>query len=121
MGDSVPGGHQVELPGRDELMTAQAVAVLDEAVRQPGDGLQAGVRVRRHLHARAAGDVVRAEVVDEAPGPDQSPLPVRQQPPDRRVPAQRHVVSGQQYAVGLGHVGHGGGVQRLFSGHHPTL
>jgi hypothetical protein len=121
MGDAVPGTHQVELPGRDHLVAAETVVVFDGALDQPGDGLQSGVGMRRHLHAGPVGDVVGAEVVDEAPGADHPALPVRQQPAHRGVAAQRHVVAGQQHAVRVGHVGHGGGIESLLGGHGSTL
>ena len=72
-----PAGHQVDLAGADHGVRAEAVAVLDLAGEQPADGLQPGVRVRRHVHAAGAGDVVRAVVVGEAPGADQRALPLR--------------------------------------------
>ena len=101
------GGHEVELAGCDQLVAAEAVAVFDHALDQPGDRLQAGVRVWGHLHARAAADVVGPEVVDEAPGTDHPSLLVRQQPTDGGVPAERYVVAGEQHAVGFGHLGQG--------------
>ena len=55
-------------PGAEHHVAAERVAVAHQAVEQPAHGLQAGVRVRRHLHARVAADVVGPVVVDEAPG-----------------------------------------------------
>ena len=60
-------------PGPDHRVHAAAVAVLDLAGEQPADGLQAGVRVRGHVHAAGVSDVVGAVVVGEAPGADQGP------------------------------------------------
>jgi hypothetical protein len=74
--DALPGGHQRELARPDAGVAAQRVAVVDLALEQPGDGLQAGVRVRRHLHPGGGGDVVGAVVVDERPRADQ-PAPER--------------------------------------------
>ena len=51
------GGHEVELTWLDRLHRPEAVAVLDRALEQPGHGLQADVRVRRHPHA---GHVITA-------------------------------------------------------------
>ena len=77
--DAPPGRHDVQLAGVHELAAADAVAVLDVAVQQPGDGLQADVRVRRHVHAHGLRrGVGRTEVVDEAPGPDRPDLAVGQ-------------------------------------------
>jgi hypothetical protein len=39
VGDAPSGRHQVELTGLDQLVTADAVAVLDHALDQPGDRL----------------------------------------------------------------------------------
>ena len=80
VGDAAAGGHQVERAGPDELLAAEAVLVEHLAAEQPGDGLQAGVRVRRHDHAGVG--VGRAVVVEEAPGADGADLAVRQGPAD---------------------------------------
>ena len=95
MGDSPPCGHQVELAGPDHLLTAQAVAVQHVPVQQPGDGLQADVRVRRHLHPGHAVHRHRAVVVHEAPGADAAPAPQRQQPADLDVPDPGYPPRGQ--------------------------
>ena len=76
--DAPPGRHDVQLAGVHELAAADAVAVLDVAVQQPGDRLQADVRVRRHVHPHRLRRGVGAEVVDEAPGPDRPDLAVGQ-------------------------------------------
>ena len=47
-----PAVIRLSWPGPDRLHAAEAVAVLHLALDQPGHRLQAGVRVRRHLHAR---------------------------------------------------------------------
>ena len=95
MGDPPPGGHQVELAGPDHLLTAQAVPVQHVPVQQPGDGLQADVRVRRHLHPGHAVHRHRAVVVHEAPGADAAPVPQRQQPADLDIPDPGHPPRGQ--------------------------
>jgi hypothetical protein len=41
VGDPLPGGHEVELPGPDDLLAPEAVAVQHLAGDQPGDRLQA--------------------------------------------------------------------------------
>jgi hypothetical protein len=60
---------------------------------QPTDGLQSGVRMRRHVHARAATHVVRTVVVGETPRTDQRALALRQRTShlDRARSAQRHL------------------------------
>jgi hypothetical protein len=109
----MPGGHEIQLPGLNRLVAAEAVAVFDNTVDKPGHGWQTGVRVRRHLHAGTAGDIVGTEVIYEAPGTDHAPSPVRQQPPDHRIAAQRHVVAGQQDIVGFSDIIDGARVHRL--------
>ncbi len=52
VGHPPAGGHQVQLAGPDDLLGAEAVAVQGLARGQPGDGLQAGVRVRADGEAR---------------------------------------------------------------------
>jgi hypothetical protein len=69
----VARGHQVELAGLDDLLGAEAVAVEHLTVREPGDGLQADMRVRSDIQATVLGDVGRAHVVGEAPGADGTP------------------------------------------------
>ena len=78
MTDARAGCHQVQLAGPHHRVHAGAVAMLDLAFEEPADGLQAGVRVRRHVHAGAIADVVRPVVVGEAPRPDQGSLALRQ-------------------------------------------
>ena len=53
-----------------------------EALEQPADGLQADVRMGRDLHTGTPADLVRAVVVEEAPGADGAQRPLRQQPAD---------------------------------------
>ena len=78
MGDAVSGRHDVQLPGPDELLGAEAVAVEQFPGDDPGHGLQAHVGVgpdadRTGLTHRNGADVVR-----EAPGTDRSPRSLRQ-------------------------------------------
>jgi hypothetical protein len=80
--DAPPGGHQVQLAGPDQLPAAEAVPVQYQALEQPAHGLQADVRVRRHLHAGADADVIGSVVVQEAPRADSAQGRLRQQPAD---------------------------------------
>ena len=89
VGDAVPGGHQVELPGPDDLLAAEAVAVQDLAGDQPGDRVQAGVRVRADIQTLGLGDQLRPHVVGEAPGPHGPSLPAGERPPHRHRPRRR--------------------------------
>ena len=70
--------HQVQFARPHQRVHPGAVAVLHLALEQPADGLQPGVRMRRHVHPDAAAHVVRPVVVGETPRPDQRPLPLRQ-------------------------------------------
>ena len=49
--DAVTRSHDVELPRPYHRPRAETVAMLDLAVKQPADRLQAGVRMRPDLHA----------------------------------------------------------------------
>ena len=60
----------------------KAVPVQHQALEQPADGLQADVRMGRDLHAGTPADLVRAVVVEKAPGADGAQRPLRQQPAD---------------------------------------
>ena len=74
MTDARARGHEVQLAGPHHRVHPGAVAMLHLAAEQPTDGLQSGVRMRRHVHPGAASDVVRTVVVGETPRPDQRPL-----------------------------------------------
>ncbi|CPZ34264.1 Uncharacterised protein [Mycobacteroides abscessus] len=63
--------HQVELPRPHHRMHATAVAVLDLAGEQPAHRLQAGMRVRRDIHATGLPDIVGPVMIGKAPRPDQ--------------------------------------------------
>ena len=91
---SSPGRIRTSLPRLSRWCTSPSSSQL--TVCRPG------VRVRRHLHAGLAGDVVRPVVVDEAPGADHPPAHRRQQAADHRALAQRHRPGRQQLADGPG-------------------
>jgi hypothetical protein len=76
--DAAARRHEVELAWPDQLLAAQAVPVQHVPRQEPGHGLQADVRMRRHIHAGDAVDIQRPVVVDEAPGPDAAAQPERQ-------------------------------------------
>ena len=98
--DAPPGGHQVELTRADQRLRSQAVAMLDRALQQPADGLQAGVRVGPDLHPRPLSQLLRPVVVQEAPGPDHPHLAVGQGPHHLGGLAQRHPPGGDQQLLG---------------------
>ena len=51
--DAAAGGHPVQLARPDDLLEAEAVAVHDLALDQPGEGRQADVRMRPHVDTLA--------------------------------------------------------------------
>ena len=53
MDDATTRGHQVDGAGLDHRVAANAVAMLDRALEQIGDGREVDVRVRAHIHALA--------------------------------------------------------------------
>ena len=81
-----PAVIRLSWPGRDQLLGAEAVPVQHPAGEEPGDGVQAGVRVRPDVQAGGLGDRHRAHVVGEAPRPDGAPAPAGQRPPDPHRP-----------------------------------
>jgi hypothetical protein len=94
--DGASGGHQAQLAWTYGPHAAEAVAVQHFAGVEPADGLQAHVRVRRHLHAGLVGDVVGAVVVDEAPCAHHAAAEVGQQAPHDGALAERHDAAGEQ-------------------------
>src|SRR5256885_3453774 len=78
MDDPAPRGHQVDRARLDHLVRADAVAVLDRAYEQIGDGGEVDVRVRTHVHPLAGGQPRGAELVDEDERADHSPLARRE-------------------------------------------
>ena len=97
VGDAATGGHEVELPRPNRLPVAEAVAVQHLALNEPGDRLQADVRMRWHPHARAPRDVVRPEVIDEAPCADRRAQGRREEPENPGALAQVDLAPGQQF------------------------
>jgi hypothetical protein len=78
VGDTTAGRHQVELPGLDQLLRAQAVEVEHLAFEQPGHRLQAHVRVRAYAEGAPCVRDDRAHVVRKAPCADGPAGPVRE-------------------------------------------
>ena len=70
--DAVTGRHHVDAARAQRAFTAEAVVMDDLAVEQPGDGLQAHVRMRRDVHRRAFAEGERPEAIEKAPRPDQA-------------------------------------------------
>ena len=81
MRDAAPGGHPVHLARTDGGEGAEAVAVLDFAVEQIGDGREPDMRMRAHVDAHAGLEFGRAHVIDEDEGADHAPLRRRQRAP----------------------------------------
>ena len=95
MRDTVTGGHQVQLPGPDQLFRTEAVAVEDLTVEQPGDRLQPDVGMRSDVDAVLLGHPSRSHVVHETPRPDASPRPLRERAANLHV-ADQCVVAGHE-------------------------
>lgn len=98
VGDGPAGRHQAQFPRPYGLQAAEAVAVQHLALVQPADGLQAHVRMRRHLHPGLVDDVVGTVVVDEAPAADHPTAEVRQQSADDGALAERYLLAGLDVA-----------------------
>src|SRR5664279_3286756 len=106
--DAVAGGHQVELARNDHLLVAEAVAVQDLYLDEPGDGLQADVRARTHVQTGVLRHAGGTHVVGEAPGADGAAPAARQctthvNAPDRRVVALRDLDTGRCDRPPIGH------------------
>jgi hypothetical protein len=87
MGGRAAAGHQVQLPGLDDLLGAEAVAVQHLAVGQPGDGLQPDVRVRPDVEPAVLGDVSRDDVVGVTPGAHRAAAFAGERTPDADLPS----------------------------------
>ncbi len=98
--DAAARRHEVELPGPDQLLGAEAVPVQHVPGQEPGHGLQADMRMRWHIHPGDAVDVHRPVVIDEAPGTDASAQPERQHAADghghRRARCELALLPGRQ-------------------------
>ncbi len=81
----VPAVIRLTAPGSITLHGAEAVAMLDRAVEQIGDGGEVDVRVRPDVHALARRQPRRAELVDEDERPDHRPLACGQRPVDLEI------------------------------------
>src|SRR5258708_38186999 len=74
MHDSASGGHPVDLAGPDRLDVPKAVAVLDLALEQVGDGGEADVRMWPHIDAGAGLEGDRSHLIEEDEGADHAAL-----------------------------------------------
>ncbi len=101
--DGPAGGHQAQFTRADRLEAARGVAVQHLALVQPADGLQAHVRVRRDPHAGLVDDVVRAVVIDEAPGPDHAAAQIGQQTTDFAGLAELYPTGTEEFTHRFGH------------------
>ena len=74
VGDAAPGGHQIDRARLDPLVSAEAVAMLDRAGEQIGDGGQVDVRVRADVDAVAGSSCAGPIWSKKMNGPDHRPL-----------------------------------------------
>ena len=65
MNDPAARRHQIDLAGADRGKAAHAVAMIDRALEQPGNGGEIDVRVGPHIHPAAKVKASRAELIDE--------------------------------------------------------
>ncbi len=82
MHDAAPGGHPVDLARLNPLHVAEAVAVLELALEQVGDGGETDVRMRTHVETRPSLEGDRPHLVEEDEGPDHPALAGRQHAAD---------------------------------------
>src|SRR5262245_48551289 len=82
MRDSITGGHEVELSSAHESFTPKAVVVNDFALQQPGNRLEANVRMWRHVHGGSGSKTMRTVTIEKAPRPNRPPQSPRQSPQD---------------------------------------
>ena len=75
-----PGDHPVHRAGMDHLVGAEAVAVLELAAEEIGDGGEPDMRMRPHVDALAGQELRRPRLVEEDERPDHLPLRRRQRP-----------------------------------------
>ncbi|BCW11473.1 hypothetical protein NtRootA4_25360 [Arthrobacter sp. NtRootA4] len=78
MRNTVAGGHDVQLAGPHHNVAPDAVTVPHGTFQWPGDCLQTTVGVGKDAHRHP----VRAEAVQEAPGPYGGQSTLRQRPHD---------------------------------------
>ena len=68
--------------------------MVQSAFEQPGDGLEADMGMRRHIHRFSGGEIDRAVGIQEAPGSDRPSLTPREEATDRK-PAEVGQASGK--------------------------
>lgn len=90
VGDAIPGRHEIQLPGPDELLRTETVTVEQPTGHDPGDRLQSHVRMRPDADRADLTHGNGADVVGEAPGPDRAPRSVRQHAAHRKGTDPRH-------------------------------
>ncbi len=99
MDDAAPRGHQVARAGADRRIGAEAVAMVDRALEQIGDGRQVDMRVRAHVHPLPDVEMRGAELVDEDEGANHRPRLVGQRAAD----VERADIVGRGGDDGRGH------------------
>ena len=74
MRDAAAGRHPVDFARTDGGESAEAVAMLDFAVEQIGDGRKPDMRMRAHIDADAGLEFRRAHMIDKDERPDHAAL-----------------------------------------------
>lgn len=89
MRDAAARRHHVHAARSHHRLDAEAVLMEDFAVEEPGNGLDADVRMRRDVHRRAGRKRERPVAVEKAPRADQSSLAHRKRAPDLELSKMR--------------------------------
>jgi hypothetical protein len=80
MDDAATCGHQINLSRADDLLIAQTVSMQHFAFNQPGEGLQANVRMGADMHTLAGIELHRPGMIEKAPRTNHSLLSAGQEP-----------------------------------------
>jgi hypothetical protein len=85
MRNACAGRHDVHSARPQDGLAAKTVVVQYFAVKQPRHGLQADVRMRRHVHGFAFGKRQWTEAIEKTPWPDETSISDRQRSGNREM------------------------------------
>ena len=86
VGDPAPRHHPVDGAGEDDLVRAQAIAVLELAAEEVGDGREANMGMRTYVDAPARDELSRSHLVEEDERPDHLALRRRKRAANLKAP-----------------------------------
>ena len=101
VGDAASGDHDIDRAGSQGLVHAQRVGMVHLAFEQIGQGGQADMRVRAHIHAIAGREGRRAHFIEEDERPDPAALGRRQDAGDGK--SAQILAPPRQDEIKLGH------------------